>query len=155
MKKSFFRMNFVLKKKKLWFSSLKGVPNYIFWRNMIVLRLKRRIPMILLYAHTVVLRTWSHFFCTTWVILRLQKTMLRIHFTIKGKKIKYKKPPHEKIRKTQNESTGSSKNGENHILRRNSDFQKSTEFSSSRCSTLVQTHVGNSISCLWVFRKSL
>ena len=31
------------------------------------------------------------------------------------KKIKYKKPPHKKIRKTQNESTGSSKNGENHI----------------------------------------
>ena len=38
--------------------------------------------------------------------------------------IKYKKPPHKKIRKTQNESTGSSKNGENHILRRNSDFRK-------------------------------
>ena len=33
-----------------------------------------------------VLWTGSNFFYTTWVILRWQKTMLRIHFTIKGKK---------------------------------------------------------------------
>ena len=40
------------------------------------------------------------------------------------KKLKYKKPPYEKMRKTQNEWSSSSKNGEYHILGRNLDFRK-------------------------------
>ena len=34
------------------------------------------------------------------------------------------KPPYEKMRKTQNEWSSSSKNGEYHILGRNLDFRK-------------------------------
>ena len=126
-KKSYFRTNFVLKKKKLWFSFPKGVPNYIFWRKWSCWGWREEFQWYFVCdddAHKVVLCTRSHFFCTRWVLLRLKKTILKIHLTIKGKKLKYKNPPHEKMRKTQNNSAGSSKNDENHILGRNSDFQK-------------------------------
>ena len=74
-------------------------------------------------AHIVVLCPWSPFFCTRWVLLRSKKTTFKIHLTIKGEKMKYKKPSREKMRKTQNEWTSSSKNDEYHILGQNSDFR--------------------------------
>ena len=61
-------------------------------------------------AHKVVFSTCCPFLFTRWILLRLKKMILKIQLTIKGKKLKYKKPPHKKkCEKTQNKSAGPSK----------------------------------------------
>ena len=42
------------------------------------------------------------------------------------KNLEYEKPSYEKMRKTQNEWTSSSKTGEYHILSRNSNFRENS-----------------------------